>query len=50
MHEKVPGTTFLKKTTLHGTVILLHEEKHFIGRKKRRNGKEKGTEMKGGEK
>ena len=22
-------------------------EKHFVGRKKRRNGKEKGTEMKG---
>ena len=50
MHEKVPGTTFLKKTTFHGTVILLHEEKLFIGRKKRQNGKEKGTEMKGGEK
>ena len=30
--------------------MLLHMEKNFVGRKKRRNGKESGTEMKVGKK
>ena len=33
-----------------GTVTLLHTEKHFVGRKKRQNRKEKEAKMKVGKK
>ena len=44
------GTRDTIRLELKKIVRLLHTEKHFVGRKKRRNGKEKGTEMEGGKK